>query len=100
MTTELEEKLEEEFVSLVKNSWKIYRKYSWNNSVDEILIGAVIRSNLDKGYLLIDLKSNSPYYSLPTKNDPSSSGYKVPINKHFLRFSLDDEPQPILHLHS
>ena len=87
MTTELTEKLEAEFVSLVENSWKIHQQYYWNNSVDEILIGAVIRQNLDNGYLLIDLKSERPYnYYASQGADPSANSYIQPINKHYLRF--------------
>lgn len=90
MTTGLSEKLEAEFVSLVEKSWKTYQIYAWNNSVDEILIGAVICSNLDKGYLLIDINSQAPYYTTTSSNiaeaDPSAQGFKTPINKHFLRF--------------
>lgn len=91
MSTELSEKLEAEFVSLVEKSWKTYQIYAWNNSIDEILIGAVIRSNLDKGYLLIDLNSQMPYHYVgdvvnAMEADPSASAFKVPINKHFLRF--------------
>ncbi|MEW5822461.1 MAG: hypothetical protein AB1782_19865 [Cyanobacteriota bacterium] len=98
MAIELSEKLEAEFVSLVENSWKIYRKYSWNNSVDEILIGAVIRSSLDKGYLLIDLKSEAPYYySTAAGYDPSVSGYKQPINKHFLRFENPNDGSRLIY---
>lgn len=91
MTTELTEKLEAEFVSLVQNSWKSYQMYAWNNSVDEILIGAVIKSSLDNGYLLIDLNSAQPYsYSTQMDTDPTAQSYRQPINKHFLRF---EEPK-------
>lgn len=88
MTTELGEKLEAEFVSLVEKSWKTHQIYFWNNCVDEILVGAVINSSLEKGYLLIDLTSQQPYAytTATTPVDPSAASFKQPINKHFLRF--------------
>lgn len=97
MTTEHQEKLEAEFVSLVQQSWKTHKIYSWNNSVDEILVGAVINANLDKGYLLIDIKSERPYlYSTSGENDPSAGRYKTPINSHFLRFENPDDASRLI----
>lgn len=90
MSLDLSEKLESEFVDLVKQSWKVHQLYSWNNAVDEILIGAVITTNLEKGYNLIDIKSVDPFYSAaatPSSGaETPSPGYKQPINSHFLRF--------------
>lgn len=91
MVQESMERLEEEFVSLVKKSWQIHEVYLWNNSVDEMLIGAVINSSLEKGYLLIDVKSEHPYaYSSVSTgvsdSDPTTSGFQSPISSHFLRF--------------
>lgn len=88
MTTEMEEKFEAEFVSLVKKSWQIHRVYSWNDSVDELLIGAMINASLEKGYLLIDL-SSEPVYQNSSLNEPtvsSSGGLFGPINSHAMRF--------------
>jgi hypothetical protein len=96
MSTQLSEKLEAEFVSLVKQSWKTHQIYFWNNSVDEILIGAVINASLEKGYLLIDIASERPYpYSAATTSTtgasttgapPTGPISAIPINAHFLRF--------------
>ncbi len=98
MATELTEKLEAQFVSLVENSWKIHQQYFWNNSVDEILIGAVIRQNLDDGYLLIDLKSERPYnYYAAQQGDPTANVYMQPINKHYLRFENSKDKSRIIY---
>lgn len=88
MSIETNDKLEAEFVSLVKKSWKTHQVYFWNNSVDEILIGAVVNASLEKGYLLIDLVSERPYnyYARASASDPTATGYLAPINTHLLRF--------------
>ena len=98
MTTDYTEQLEANFVSLVKQSWKTHKIYSWNNSVDEILIGAVINANLEKGYLLIDLKSERPYtYNPDVASDPSAQGFRSPINSHFLRFEDPNDNSRVLY---
>jgi hypothetical protein len=92
MTTEMTEKLEAEFVSLVKQSWKTHQIYYWNDCVDEILIGAVINASLEKEYLLIDIASEQPYAyaaavsTTQTQPEMGVSRGGLPINSHFLRF--------------
>jgi hypothetical protein len=90
MTTERTEKLEAEFVSLVQQSWKTHQFYFWNNSVDEVLIGAIVNAGLEKGYLLTDAVSEQPYSyrysSTSSESDPTAGRFSQPINSHFLRF--------------
>lgn len=54
----MSEDLEKVFVSLVSNSWKIYNETVQNTHMDDLLVGAVITSNVEAGYSLIDINSD------------------------------------------
>ncbi len=60
--------LEKRFVYLVSNSWKRYDEIYRNKHLDEVLIGAVITSNVDEGYSLIDLNSTGVNHYLRFEN--------------------------------
>lgn len=102
MTQETTERLETEFVSLVKKSWQIHEVYFWNNSIDEVLIGAVINASLEKGYLLIDIKSEHPFSyategQLTVGSESDATGCVAPINSHFLRFENPQDSSRLLY---
>lgn len=97
MTTAIEEKYEAEFVSLVKKSWQIHRVYSWNDSVDELLIGAVINASLENGYLLIDIKSEQPYQTYSATVTSSLSSVFAPVNSHALRFEKTEDKSRLIY---
>ncbi len=52
------------FSSLVKESWNYLNEHAFAESVDEMLVGAVITSTLDGGYSLIDLTSDGAHHHL------------------------------------
>ncbi|MDM8521352.1 hypothetical protein QUF64_15000 [Anaerolineales bacterium HSG6] len=54
----MSEELEQIFVSLVDTSWKRYEENKRNGLMDDLLVGAVIASNVEAGYALIDLESD------------------------------------------
>ncbi|HSH01913.1 MAG TPA: hypothetical protein VLL52_05285 [Anaerolineae bacterium] len=58
MSEEQDEKLENIFVSLVKRSWQYHEESLRNRRLDDLLVGAVIASNVRRGYSLIDLNSD------------------------------------------
>lgn len=64
----MSEQLEQVFVSLVDDSWKIYNEKIQNTYIDDILIGAVIYTNVESGYSLIDLQSTGGYHYLRFEN--------------------------------
>jgi hypothetical protein len=68
----MSEELDQIFVSLVQSSWKKYDETIHNSRMDELLVGAVIASNVQIGYSLIDLNSDGinhylRFEYLPTK---------------------------------
>lgn len=74
-----EERLDAVFASLVESSWAHQAEQELAGHIDEVLLGAVITSTLERGYCLIDLESDGNY--------------------HYLRFeSLEDQSRVILRL--
>ncbi|MEW6735148.1 MAG: hypothetical protein AB1489_27905 [Acidobacteriota bacterium] len=68
----MSEQLEKVFTSLVGASWKRYNETLQNTYLDDMLVGAVIASNVELGYSLIDLNSDGVnhylrFEHLPTK---------------------------------
>lgn len=72
----MNEEQDEIFVGLVKESWKHYNETKMNTQMDELLVGAVIASNVEQGYSLIDITSDG-------------------VN-HYLRFELLDSRQRLI----
>ena len=69
------------FVGLVKESWKHFNETLNNTQMDDLLVGAVITSMVEQGYVLIDLNSDG--------------------TKHFLRFEwLQTKQRVIFQLHN
>lgn len=60
----MSEQLENIFVELVDSSWKRYEERKRNERMDDLLVGAVIASNVEMGYSLIDLNSDGVYHYL------------------------------------
>lgn len=56
------------FGALVKESWNYLAEHSFAESVDEMLVGAVITSTLDSGFSLIDLTSDGQHHHLRFEN--------------------------------
>lgn len=67
----MSEDLEQVFVSLVKESWKKYNEDIYNSRVDDMLVGAVIHSNVELGYSLIDITSDGVYHHLRFEHLPT-----------------------------
>ncbi|MHC9541138.1 MAG: hypothetical protein AB9903_16675 [Vulcanimicrobiota bacterium] len=65
MTDEEKEKI---FVQLVKYSWDKFNEQFNNKKIDEILLGAVVASNVKRGYSLIDLTSDGVNHFLRFEN--------------------------------
>ncbi len=75
----MSEELEQVFVSLVKASWERYDEIFRNERMDDLLVGGVIASCVEAGYLLIDLSSDGVHHYLRFEQLPS---------KHRLIFEL------------
>ncbi|MBA2320347.1 MAG: DUF4339 domain-containing protein [Deltaproteobacteria bacterium] len=63
-----DEHQERVFGSLVKESWNYLTEHAFAESVDEMLVGAVITSTLDAGFSLIDLSSDGQHHHLRFEN--------------------------------
>ena len=62
------EELEKIFTDLVSYSWERYDEILINKSLDEVLIGLVIASNVKSGYSMIDITSDGINHYLRFEN--------------------------------
>jgi hypothetical protein len=67
----MSEELEKIFTSLVTSSWKIYNETVQNTHMDDLLVGAVITSNVESGYSLIDINSDGVHHYLRFEHLPT-----------------------------
>ncbi|OQY47873.1 MAG: hypothetical protein B6242_03920 [Anaerolineaceae bacterium 4572_78] len=67
----MSEALEKVFVSLVEKSWDKYYERIHHKYLDDMLVGAVIASNVEMGYSLIDLNSDGVNHYLRFEHLPS-----------------------------
>ena len=67
----MSEELEQVFVSLVDASWDKYNEGLQNRYLDDMLVGAVIASNVEGGFSLIDLNSDGVSHYLRFEHLPS-----------------------------
>lgn len=95
MSCEVSEQLEKQFLDLARESWKTHQMFFWNSCVDEIIIGYVVTTTINKGYTLLEilneenkssdnkdytlsmLSTNSHYLLFENNNDKSRLIYKL-----------------------
>lgn len=101
MSEELTQQLEKQFVDLAKESWLIDQMFFWNDCIDEMMIGYVITSSLDKGYTLLEITNDSCQnaYStdLNTKMDTTKSHLKSSVACHYLIFENNSDKTRLIY---
>ncbi len=59
-----DDRLDAVFGDLIEQSWRHFRAHAFASHVDEVFLGAVITSTLDRGYALIDITSDGTHHYL------------------------------------
>jgi hypothetical protein len=74
-----DDQLDAVFAGLIKGSWDYYHLLEKTQRVDEVLVGALIVSTLDNGYVLIDLTSDGTNHFLRFEQPEQRSRITIAI---------------------